>query len=125
MPKATQRPQPRARSRGRGPGGTRATLAGGATLRPAFASVAPSAQWGHALAAGLRRPARAAASVSLPPGSPSGSAGQPGLTPGSRTPSPTGSPRRSADTEPAGGNLPAPPARTRAPVPPLRRRLHS
>lgn len=65
MPAVTGRPQPRAGSRGRSPGGARATLASGATLGPAFASVAPSAQWGHALAAALRRPARAAAAVAL------------------------------------------------------------
>lgn len=120
---------PGARSRARGRGvrawWSAGDLGGGATLRPAFASVAPSAQWGHALAAGLHRPARAVASVPLPPGAPSGSAGPQGLGPHARNPSPTRSPRRSAATEPAGGNLPAPSARTRALIPPLWRRLRS
>lgn len=97
---------------------------GSTTLRPAFASVAPSAQWGHTLIAGLRGSACAAISASC---APLGSAGPPGIRPrardrpGSRPPSP----RCSAATEPAGGNPPEPPARTRATGPPLRRCLSS
>lgn len=62
---------------GMGPG-PRATLAGGATLRPAFASVAPSARWEDVLAAGPGR----CVSVGLPPTQP---AHQGGL----QAPSPT------------------------------------
>lgn len=115
MPKATWS------RRGAGP---RATLAGGATLRPAVASVAPSAQWGDALAAG-RPPSPSPALLGVPPVH----LGRP-RRPNLRRSPPPGNPGPAADPTPqcrdgARGREPAyvrQRARASA-VPPLRRRL--